>query len=206
MGKQWQTLFFEAPKSLQMVTAAMKLKDARSLEENLTNLDSMLKSRHYFAKRGPSGISSSHVWMWELDCEEGWLPKNWCFWTVVLEKTLESPLDCEEIQPVHSKGDEPWVFFGRNDAKAEAPVLWPPHAKCWLIGKDWCWQGLGTGGEGDDRGWDGWLASPTQWTWVWVNSGSGEGQGGQACCGSWGCKESDMTEWLNWTELNRQES
>ena len=82
------------------------------------------------------GFSSSHVWMWELDCEEDWVPKNWCFWTVVLEKTLESPLYCKEIQPVHPKGDQSWVFFGRNDAKAETPVLWPPHAKCWLIGKD----------------------------------------------------------------------
>ena len=89
--------------------------------------------------------------MWELDCEEGWAPKNWCFWTVVLEKTLENPLDCKEIQPVHSKGDQPWDFFGRNDAKAETPVLWPPHAKSWLIRKDWCWEGLGAGGEGDDR-------------------------------------------------------
>ena len=93
-------------------------------------------------------------------------------WTVVLEKTLESPLDCKEIQPVHSEGDQSWVFFGRTDAKAETPVLWPPHVKSWLIGKDWCWEGLGAGGEGDDRGWDGWMASPTWWTWVWVNSGS----------------------------------
>jgi len=89
-----------------------------------------------------------------------------------LEKTLDSPLDCNEIQPVHSKGDQSWVFFGRNDAKAETPVLWPPHAKSWLIGKDWCWEGLGAGGEGDYTGWDGWMASPTRWTWVWVNSGS----------------------------------
>ena len=74
--------------------------------------------------------------MWDLDCEESWAPKNWCFWTVVLEKTLESPLDCKEIQPVHSEGDKPWVFFGRNDAKAETPQLWPPHGKSWLIGKD----------------------------------------------------------------------
>ena len=81
--------------------------------------------------------------MWELDCEEGWVPKNWCFWTVVLEKTLESPLDCREIQLVHSKGDHSWVFFGRNDAKAEAPVLWPPHAKSWLIGKDSDAGGIG---------------------------------------------------------------
>ena len=91
---------------------------------------------------------------------------------MVLERTLESPLDCTEIQPVHSKGDQPWDFFGRNDAKAETLVLWPPHAKSWLIGKDWYWEGLGAGGEGDDRGWDGWMASQTRWTWVWVNSGS----------------------------------
>ena len=98
------------------------------------------KQRHYFVNKGPSsqcyGISSSHMWLWELDCEEGWAPKNWCFWTVVSEKTLESPLDCKEIQPVHSEGNQPWDFFGRTDAKAEAPVLWPPHAKSWLIGKD----------------------------------------------------------------------
>ena len=91
--------------------------------------------------------------------------------TVVLDKTLESPLDCKEIQPVHSEGDQSWVFFGRNDAKAETPVLWPPCVKSWLIGKDWCWEGLGAGGEGDDRRWDGWMTSLTWWTWVWVNSG-----------------------------------
>ena len=98
------------------------------------------KHRHYFAYRGPSsqgyGFSSNHVWMWELDYKQSWVPKNWCFWTVVLEKTLESPLDCKKIQPMHSEGGQPWDFFGRNDAKAEAPVLWPPHAKSWLIGKD----------------------------------------------------------------------
>ena len=82
------------------------------------------------------GFSSGHVWMWELDCEESWAPKNWCFWTVVLEKILESPLDCKEIQPVHPKGDQSWVFFGRTDAKAETPILWPPYVKSWLIGKD----------------------------------------------------------------------
>ena len=110
--------------------------------------------------------------MWELDCEVGWAPKNWCFWTVVLEKTLASPLDCKEIQPVHSEGDQLCDFFGGNDAEAETPVLWPPHVKSWLIRKDWYWDGLGAGGEGDDRGWDGWMASLTRWTWVWVNSGS----------------------------------
>jgi len=130
---------------------------------------------HYFANKGPSsqgyGFSSGHEWMQELYCQENWVLETWCFWTVVLEKTLESPLDCKEIQPVHSEGDQPWDFFGRNDAKAETPVLWPPHAKSWLIGKDWCWEGLGAGGEGDDRGWYGWMASLTLWTWVWVNSG-----------------------------------
>ena len=98
------------------------------------------KQRHYFANKGPSsqgyGFSSGHVWMRELDCEESWVLKNWCFWTVVLEKALESPLDCKEIQPVHSKGVRPWVFIGRTDAKAETPILWPPHEKSWLIGKD----------------------------------------------------------------------
>ena len=108
------------------------------------------KQSHYFANKGPSsqgyGFSSGHVSMWELDCEESWVPKNWCFWAVVLEKTLESPLDCKEIQPVHSKGDQSWVFFGKNDAKAEALVIWPPHAKSWLIGKT-----LMLGGIGDRR-------------------------------------------------------
>ena len=106
----------------------------------MTNLDSILKSKHYFANKGPSsqgyGFSSGHVWMWELDCEESWALKNWCFWTVVLEKTLESPLGCKEIQPVHPKADQSRVFIGRTDAEAETPILWPPHAKSWLIGKD----------------------------------------------------------------------
>ena len=110
--------------------------------------------------------------MWVLNYKESWALKNWCFWAVVLEKTLESPLDCKEIQSVHSKGDQPWVFFGRTDPKAETPILWPPHAKSWLIGKDSCLEGLSAVGKGDDRGWDGWMASLTRWTWVWVNSGS----------------------------------
>ena len=98
------------------------------------------KQRHYFANKGLSsqgyGFSSGHVWMWELDCEENWAMNNWCFWTVVLEKTLESPLNCKEIQPVHPKWDQPWVFIGRTDAEAETPILWSPDAKSWLIGKD----------------------------------------------------------------------
>ena len=98
------------------------------------------KQRHYFADKDLSsqscGLSSSHVWMWELDHKESWVLKNWCFWTVVLEKTLESPFDCKEIQPVNPKGNHSWVFVGRTDAETETPVLWPPDAKNWLIGKD----------------------------------------------------------------------
>ena len=124
-----------------MVTATMKLKDACSLEGKLwPNLDSILKSRHYFANKVPSGqgygFSSSHVWMWELDYKESWAQKNWCFWTVVLEKTLESPLDCKEIQPGHPKGDQSRVFIGRTDVEAETPIIWPPDVKRWLIWKD----------------------------------------------------------------------
>ena len=115
------------------------------------------KQRQYFANKGPSsqgyGFSSSHVWMWELDCEESWVPKNWCFWTVVLEKTLESPLDCKEIQPVHPRGDRSWVFIRRTDAEAETPILWPPDGKNGLILKDPdCWERLKAGQEGDNRG------------------------------------------------------
>ena len=153
----------------------MKLKDTCLLlgRKAMTNLDSILKSRDYFANKGLSsqtyGFSSSHVWMWELDHKVGWVPKNWYFWTVVLEKTLESPLDCKEIKPVNPKVNQSWIFIGRTDA--EARTLWPPDAKSRLIRKDRCWERLKAGGEGDDRGWDGWMASLTQWTWVWASSG-----------------------------------
>ena len=127
----------------------------------------------------------SHVWMWELDCEESWTLKNWCFWTVVLEKTLESPVDCKEIQPVHSKGDQSWVFTGRTDAKAETPVLWAPHAKSWLIGKDpdagrdWGQEEKGTA-EDEMAGWHHRLnGRESEWT-----PGVGDEQGGLACCNS----------------------
>jgi len=137
-----------------------------------------------------------------LDCEESWALKNWCFWTVVLEKTLESPLDCKEIQPAHSKGDQPWVFFGRNDAKAETPVLWPPHAKSWLIwkdpdaGRDW---GQEEKGSTEDE-MAGWYHRLDRREFGWI-PGVGDGPGGLVCCSSWGHKESDTTERLNWTEL-----
>ena len=172
----------------------------------MTNLDSILKSRD-IANKGLSSqsyvfFSNSHVWMWELDYKESRAPKNGCFWTVVLEKTLESPLDCKEVQPVHPKGNQPWIFIGRTDAETETPVLWPPHVKSWLIGKDsdagrdWGQEEEGTT-EDEMAGWHHWLdGRESGWT-----PGVGDGQGSLVCCDSWGCKESDTTEWLNWTEL-----
>ena len=118
-----------------------------------------------------SGFSSSHIWMWELDCKEGWLLKNWCFWTLVLENTLESPLDCKRIKPVNPKGNQSWIFNGRTDIEAETPILWPPDELTHLK-RSWCWKRLKEGGEGDDIGWDGWMASPMWYTWVWVGSRS----------------------------------
>ena len=135
------------------------------------------KQRHYFVNKGLSSqgydFSSGHVWMWELACEEGWVPKNWCFWTVVFQKTLESPLDCKEIQPVHPKGDQSYLFIGRTDVESEnSNTLATWCRELTHLKRPWCWERLRAGGEGDDRGWDGWMASPTQWTWVWVDSGS----------------------------------
>ena len=162
------------------------------------------KQRHYFVNKGPSSqgydFTSGHVWMRECDCKESWAPKNGCFWTVVLEKTLESPLDCEEIQPVHPKWDQSWVFIGKTDAEAETPILWPPDVKNWLIGKDpdagkdWGQEEKGTT-EDEMFGWHhGFNGHGFEWT-----VGVGDG-GGLACSDSWGRKESDRTEWLNWTE------
>ena len=144
----------------------------------MTNLDSILKSRDInFANKGQSsqgyGFSCGHVWIWELDYKESWAPKNWCFWTVVLEKTLESPLDCKEIQPVRSKGDRSWVFIGRTwcwSWNSNTLATWCKELTHWK--RPWCWERLRAGGEGGDRGWDGWMALSTQWTWVWVDSGS----------------------------------
>jgi len=165
--KQWETLFLGAPKSLQMVTAAMKLKFLTPWKESYDQpTQHFKKQRHYFANKDRSsqsyGVFSSHVWMWELDYKETWAPKYWCFWTVVMEKTLESPLDCKEIQPVHPKGNQSWIFIGRTDAEAETPILWPPDGKSQLTGEDpEFWERLKAGGEWGGRGWDGWMASPT---------------------------------------------
>ena len=138
--------------------------------------------------------------MWELDYKEGWAQKNWWLWTVVLEKTLESPLDCKEIHPVHSKWNQSWAFIVRTDVKAETPVFWPPDAKSWLlwkdpdVGKDWREKEKGTT-EDEMVGWHHQL---TGHKYGWT-SGVGDGQGGLVCCGSWCHKESDTTEELNWT-------
>ena len=162
--------------------------------------------RHYFADKGLSSqsysFSSSHVSIWELDYKESWVPKNWCFWTVVFEKTLESPLDCKEIQQVHPKGNQSWIFIGRTDAEADAPILWPPDAKNWLIGKDpdagkgWRQKAKGTT-EDEMVGWHHWLNGHE----FEQAPGLDAGQGSQVCCSPWSCKESDMIEQLNWNEL-----
>ena len=177
----------------------MKLKDAYSLEGKYDQpRQHIQKQRHYFANKSPSsqdyGFSNGHVQMWELDCEESWARKNWCFWTVVLEKTLESHLDCKEIQSVHSEGDQSWVFYGRTDAKAETPILWSPEEKYWLTGKD---PDAGKDWRQEEKkiedvmvGWhhrlDGHEFEQTL--------GVDDGQGSLASFSSWGCNKLDTTE------------
>ena len=168
------------------------------------------KQRHHFADKGSSsqsyGFSNSHVWMWELDHKAGWVLNDWCFGIMVLEKTLESPLDSKEIKPVNSKGNQPWIFAERTDAEAEAPKLWPPDAKSQLIGKnphagkDWGQEEKGMTEHGMVD-WHHWL-NGHEFGWA---PGVGVGQGGLACCSSWGRTELDTTEWLDWTELNWSE-
>ena len=157
--------------------------------KTMTDLDSVLKSRHYFTYKGlysqSYGFSSNHVWIWELDNKKGWALKNWCFWTVVLEKTLESPMDCKEIQPVHPKGDQPWILIGRT--VTEALIRWSHDAKRQLIGRD-------PDGEKDWRQEKG----RTEDEMVgWQTPGDGEGQGSLACCSPWDRKGSDTAERLN---------
>ena len=166
------------------------------------------KQRHHFSNSCPSsqnyGFSSSQVWMWELGHKEGWVPKNWCFWTVMLEKTPESPLDYKEIKPANPKGYQPWIFIGRTDAETETPVLWPPGAKNRLTGKDpdagkdWGQEEKGTT-EDEMIGWHHRLNERE----FEQALGDGQGQGRLVCCSPWGCKESDMTEQLNWTDCSQ---
>ena len=163
----------------------------------------MKKQRHYFANKGLSsqsyGFSSSHVRMWELDHKESWAPKNWYFRIMVLEKTLESPLDCKEIKPVHPKGNQSWIFIGRTNAEAETPILFPPDAKNWLVGKD---PDAGKDWRQEEKemtedemvGWHHWLDEHE----FEQALGDGDGQGSLVCCSPWGHKESDTTERLNW--------
>ena len=171
------------------------------------------KQRRYFAKKGPSsqgyGFSSGHVQMWELDCEESWAPKNWCFWTVVLEKILESPLDCKEIQPVHPKGDQSRVFIWKDwcwSRNSNTLATWCEELT--HLKRPWCWERLRTGGEGNGRGWDGWMASLTQWTWVWLDSGSWWWTGRPGVRRFMGLQRvgHDWATGLNWTELNLGEN
>ena len=172
--------------------------------KTMTNLDSVLKSRHHFADTGSYsqsyGFPISYVWMWEMDHKEGWVQKNWCFWTVVLEKTLEIPLNCKEIKPVNPKGNQFWIFIGRTDAEAVAPILRPPVVKSWLIwkdpdaGKDWRQEEKGTT-ENKMIGWYNRLYGHE----FEQAPGDGEGWGSLACWSPWGHKESEShtTEWLN---------
>ena len=175
----------------------------------ITNIDSILKSKDITLPTKVRLVkamvfSSSHVWMWELDYKESWAQRNWCFWTVVLEKTLESPLDRKEIKPVNPKGNQFWIFLGRTDAEAKAPVLWPPDVKNWLIwkdpdaGKDWRQEKEGTTED-----------EMVGWHVHWLDGhefeealGGGDEHGSLACYSPWGCKELDTAELLNWTELN----
>ena len=171
----------------------------------MTNINSILKSRD-IANQGPSsqayGFSSGHVWMWELNHKESWVPKNWYFWTVVLEKTLESPLDCKEIQPVYPKGNQSWIFIGRIDAEAETPILWAPNGKNLLTGKDpdagkeWRQEEKGTT-EGEMVG----EPSLTWWTWVWASSESWWWTGKPGVLQSMHGVPKSRTRVSEWTEL-----
>ena len=195
-----------------MVTAVIKLKDACSLKKSFDQLGQHIqKQTHHFANKGPynesNGFSSSHVWMWELDYKESWVLKNWCFWTVVLEKTFEIPLDSKEIKPVNPKGNQPWILIGRTDAEVEAPILWPPDAKSLRFGKD------------PDAGKD-WRQEEKRMTedemvgWHhWFNGhefvqtlGDSEGRGNLVCCSPWGCKELDRTDRQNNNNKNELHS
>ena len=170
MGEKSDRLYFLGSKITADSDGSHEFKRCLLLgRKPMTNLGSVLKSRGPYSQS--YGFSSSHVRMPELDHKEGWVPKNWCFQTVLLEKMVESPLDCKGIKSVNPKGNQPWIFTGRTDAEVEAPTLRPPDAKSQFIGKKpWCWERLKARGERGNWGWDDWMASPTWWTRVWANS------------------------------------
>ena len=210
MGKQWKQWHFLFLGSKITADGDCSHKIKRSLllgKKAMTNLDSILKNRDITLDKGPSsqtyGFSSNHVQLWELDHKESWALKNWCFWTVVLEKTLESPLKSKEIEPVHPKGNQSWIFIRRTDAEAETLILWPPDVKNWLIRKD---PDAGKDWRQEEKG----MTEDEMVVWHHRINGNkfeqapriGDGQGSLACCSPWSCKELDMIERLNWTELN----
>ena len=197
--KQWQILFSWAPESLWTVTVSMKVRDAPWKKSHDKPRQRIKKQGHYLAYKGLSsqsyGFSRSHVWMWEL---EGWVPKDWCFQTVVLEKTRESPVDRKEIKAVNPKGNEPWISIGGTDGEAEAPVLWPRDAKSQLIGKDLMLGKI----EGRKRRGRQRMRRLYGITWIHRHEfeqtpGDSEGKESLACCSSWGHKELDTTQQLN---------
>ena len=176
MGKQWLTLFLGGSKINADGDYSHEIKTLAPWKKSYDQPRQHIKrQRHYFANKclyiQGYDFSSSHIWMWELDYKESLVPKNWYFWNV-LEKTLESPLDCKEIQPVNPRGNQSWIFIGRTDAEAETPYFGHLMWRVDSLEKTLMMERLKVGGEGDDRGWDGWMASPTQWTWAWVSSRS----------------------------------
>ena len=186
-----------------MVTAATKWKDVCSWKKSYNkSRQGIKKKRHHFSNKGPYsqnyGFCSSHVWMWQLDHKEGWEPKNWCFWTIAVENTLQSPLDYKEIKPVSPNGNQPWIFIERTDAEAEAPVLWSPDAKSWLIRKD---SDAGKEWRPEEK----WVTEDEEVGWHhWLNKfdfeqslEDSEGQGSLVCFSLWGGKKLNMTELLN---------
>ena len=208
MGKQWKQWDFISGGSKITADGDYSHEIKRRLligRKAMTNLDSILKRRDITLSTKVHLVKamvfpSSHVWMWELDYKESWVLKYWRFWTIVLEKSLESPLDCKEIQPVHPKGNQSWIFIERTDAEAEIPMLWPSDVKNWLVwkdsdsAKDWSQEEKGMT-EDEMAEWHHWLSGHE----FEQTPGVGEGQGSLACCTPWSHKESDTTERLKWT-------